>query len=315
MPFFSIIVPIYNVEQYLRQCLDSILSQSFQDFELILINDGSPDNSLSICEEYAVNYKNVIIIDQENKGLSGARNAGLEIAKGKYVWFVDSDDYITDNALEILFQNLQNYPDLIMFSNYHLRENQTVLIPNVITTASDVMSNKEFLNSGRHLEIAPWIYVYSLQFLNFEKLRFREDIKLHEDSIFIPEVFVKLKSILSIEDKLYVYRFRENSLMRSERTHDKLYSLYHIIQLFLSLRKEYHWFVKYCDNNIYSTLNMFFVQYNKVFSNLNSKQIMFYSKELRKIKLKIYASDMIGIKLMKILYNYCFPLYIYKLRR
>ncbi|HFU5892253.1 TPA: glycosyltransferase family 2 protein, partial [Enterococcus faecium] len=88
----SIIVPIYNVEQYLRKCVDSILAQTFTDFEVILVDDGSPDNSGAICDEYAKLDSRVRVIHKENGGLSDARNAGIEIAKGKYLGFVDSDD-------------------------------------------------------------------------------------------------------------------------------------------------------------------------------------------------------------------------------
>ncbi|EME8139564.1 glycosyltransferase, partial [Enterococcus faecium] len=98
----SIIVPIYNVEQYLRKCVDSILAQTFTDFEVILVDDGSPDNSGAICDEYAKLDSRVRVIHKENGGLSDARNAGIEIAKGKYLGFVDSDDFIDKDMYEIL---------------------------------------------------------------------------------------------------------------------------------------------------------------------------------------------------------------------
>ncbi|MCB8516908.1 glycosyltransferase, partial [Enterococcus durans] len=97
----SIIVPIYNVEQYLRKCVDSILAQTFTDFEVILVDDGSPDNSGAICDEYAKLDSRVRVIHKENGGLSDARNAGIEIAKGKYLGFVDSDDFIDKDMYEI----------------------------------------------------------------------------------------------------------------------------------------------------------------------------------------------------------------------
>ncbi|MBQ6543175.1 MAG: glycosyltransferase family 2 protein, partial [Clostridia bacterium] len=106
MPLISVIVPVYKVEKYLPRCLDSILSQSFTDFELLLVDDGSPDSCPEICDEYARRDRRISVIHKENGGLSSARNAALERATGKYVSFVDSDDYITADALQTLYSAL-----------------------------------------------------------------------------------------------------------------------------------------------------------------------------------------------------------------
>ena len=103
MPQISIIVPVYNVEPYLHKCIDSILAQTFTDFECILIDDGSPDNCPAICDEYATKDNRIILLHQKNAGVSAARNAGLNIAKGEWIGFVDSDDWIEKNALELLY--------------------------------------------------------------------------------------------------------------------------------------------------------------------------------------------------------------------
>ncbi|OOL43593.1 glycosyl transferase family 2, partial [Enterococcus faecium] len=101
------IVPVYKVEKYLRKCVDSILAQTFTDFEVILVDDGSPDNSGKICDEYAEKDNRVRVIHKENGGLSSARNAGIDVARGKYLGFVDSDDYIDEDMYEILYENLK----------------------------------------------------------------------------------------------------------------------------------------------------------------------------------------------------------------
>ena len=98
----SIIVPVYKVEKYLKKCVDSILAQTFSDFELILVDDGSPDNSGRICDDYAKKDARVRVVHKQNGGLSSARNAGIEVAKGKYLGFVDSDDYIAEDMYELL---------------------------------------------------------------------------------------------------------------------------------------------------------------------------------------------------------------------
>lgn len=105
-PMISVIVPVYNVEKYLSRCIDSVLMQTFTDFELLLVDDGSPDNSGMICDEYALKDVRVKVLHQENKGLSGARNAGIENSVGNYVVFIDSDDYVKDNYLCNLLQIL-----------------------------------------------------------------------------------------------------------------------------------------------------------------------------------------------------------------
>ena len=101
-PMFSIIIPVYNVENELARCIDSIINQTFGNFELILVDDGSPDNSGSICDEYAKNDSRVQVIHKANGGVSSARNTGLKIAKGEYIWFVDSDDYVETNSFKII---------------------------------------------------------------------------------------------------------------------------------------------------------------------------------------------------------------------
>lgn len=102
----SVIVPIYNVEPYLARCINSIVNQTFRDLEIILVNDGSTDNSLSICREYEKEDERIVVIDQRNKGLSGARNTGIDKSTGDYIFFVDSDDWIHPRSLEILMENL-----------------------------------------------------------------------------------------------------------------------------------------------------------------------------------------------------------------
>lgn len=115
MPTISVIVPVYKVEPYLRCCVDSILTQTFTDFELILVDDGSPDNCGAICDEYAEKDSRVHVIHKENGGLSSARNAGLEIANGDYVYFCDGDDYITETLLEDAIEFLPLY-DMVVFN-------------------------------------------------------------------------------------------------------------------------------------------------------------------------------------------------------
>ena len=110
-PFFSIVMPIYNVEKHLRQAIDSVLQQTFQDYEIILVDDCSPDKCPEICDVYAQKYEYVQVIHhKENQGLSYTRNTGMAVAKGKYIWFMDSDDYVDTNLLERVYSSLQQNP-------------------------------------------------------------------------------------------------------------------------------------------------------------------------------------------------------------
>ena len=110
MPKFSIVIPVYNVEKYIKRCLDSVFNQSFKDFEVIVVNDGTKDNSMDIVENYDVK-----IITQKNQGLSVARNTGVKKAKGEYIIFLDSDDYIEKDLLKNINKSLDNNPDLVRF--------------------------------------------------------------------------------------------------------------------------------------------------------------------------------------------------------
>ena len=120
VPVFSVIVPVYNVEPYLKRCLDSILCQTFSDFELILVDDGSTDRSGEICDAYAEQNERIRVIHQENKGLSAARNTGLDHAQGTFVYFVDSDDYLRENLLERVFESFGEDTDLVTFNCLHI---------------------------------------------------------------------------------------------------------------------------------------------------------------------------------------------------
>lgn len=125
MVFFSVIVPVYKVEDYLERCIKSILQQTYKDFELILVDDGSPDNCGIMCDEFAKKDDRIIVIHQENAGLSAARNAGLAIARGKYILFVDSDDWILESTTIKLADiiNKKN-PDIIVFGYSNIYENK-----------------------------------------------------------------------------------------------------------------------------------------------------------------------------------------------
>ena len=120
----SIIVPIYNVAPYLRKCVDSLLTQDISDYEIILVDDGSPDECPQICDEYVEKYDSIRVVHQENEGLSAARNSGVKVAQGDYIMFVDSDDYLQPNVLGALMEQVErDNLDVLRFRYQNVREN------------------------------------------------------------------------------------------------------------------------------------------------------------------------------------------------
>lgn len=313
MPFFSIIVPVFNVEQYLKECLDSILNQSYKDFELILVNDGSMDKSLEICEKYAELDSRVILINQPNEGVSAARNKGIELAKGKYIWFVDSDDYILEDSLLELYDELEpSGVDVLGFGSIHLYDDTQYRRRNPIYKDASYFSLHEFL-SNQQIEIVPWIYIIRLEFLKENSLFFREDIKIHEDNFFVLEMFLKARKFITSESCYYVHRLRKNSLMRSNRDSDKLYALKELLFLYEKLK---HQFKKkdFWAEQTYTLKNKFYKLYFSMECDVREKIV---SKKdwsrILQIKFQLVKNDVLGIKMMKILHNFYFKGYLKKI--
>ena len=127
--FFSIVVPIYNVEKYLRQCVDSILSQTFTDYELILVNDGSNDGSGTICDDYAKQDSRITVVHKPNGGLSDARNAGTAVAKGEYIVYIDSDDYVISDDFLAEIYNQANDADIVLYKHQKFMDGENQLLP------------------------------------------------------------------------------------------------------------------------------------------------------------------------------------------
>jgi len=215
--FFSIIVPVYNVEQYLRDCLDSVVAQTYTDYELICVNDGSTDGSQFILEEYQQKYPQITIISQQNKGLSAARNAGIKAAKGDYLFFLDSDDWIESNALEVLAQK-QAGEDLLWFNGRRVSEDGSTEVPDsgiekTLLTGWEYY-NKYALVSRKFHFVCSVLRLYRREYLLQNNLFFEEGI-YHEDNLFTPLACYYAQKVKVIPDCLYIYRIREGSIMRS----------------------------------------------------------------------------------------------------
>lgn len=211
----SIIIPIYNVEKYLRRCLDSIYSQPIPEscFEVIAVNDGSPDRSMEILEEYSLLHKNIIIINKENGGVSSARNAGLAICNGKYVTFVDPDDYLVSSCLAPIIEKLEREDMDILICNSKNTEDDKLVFDWRGKCSTDVIYSGNSL-FGLFSRGCVWGALYKLSFLREYKILFALNVRNAEDSIFFSRCRALAKSIVFIDVDMYYLFRREGSASR-----------------------------------------------------------------------------------------------------
>lgn len=188
MAIISIIVPIYNSESYLEQCVDSILNQTFQDFELLLIDDGSTDNSLQICLQYSQKDNRIRCYTQKGLGPSAARNIGLEHAQGEYITFVDSDDYLNLDALEILYNAIQDGAyDLVRCSFQCVgprNKLKTRELPDIHVHSKHELAQIYYNNYELYLHANVWGKLYRASIIKKHNIKFKKDIHVCEDRIF-----------------------------------------------------------------------------------------------------------------------------------
>lgn len=290
----SIIVPVYNAEKYLRECVNSLINQTYKNIEIILVNDGSSDNSLKICKEYE-EHTNLRVITQENQGVSAARNKGLETSTGEYVMFVDSDDYIESNMVEEMIKKVIKSDMVICEYNEKYQNN---IIPIKIRSDLNKIDAKEailltFDNAGGYL----WNKIFKKETIIKNNFKFDSNIHMLEDQLFVIKYMSKISKITIIHKCLYNYRIRKTSAARN--TNDKKYNsvivaLQKILDIFneldidnLIIKQK---IIDYCykDNNdlIVRNVNLVFNQdINEIYKELmKSKKI----KRVNKIKIFIF---------------------------
>lgn len=213
---FSIVIPVYNVEPYLRCCLDSVLNQSFQDWETICVNDGSTDGSAVLLDEYAAKDSRLRIVNQPNSGLSSARNTGLRESKGEIVLFLDSDDWMEPEALQTLAHQMEG-EDMLCFSGRRFFEETGVF--GVADTLQEkayetgmAYYNENALSHRDFAFVSVVLRAYRRAFLAENDLRFKEGI-YHEDNLFTPMACFYAKRVKVLDVCLYNYRVRSHSIM------------------------------------------------------------------------------------------------------
>jgi glycosyltransferase involved in cell wall biosynthesis len=240
-PYFSIVLPIYNVEPYLDRCIQSVLSQSFTDYELILVDDGSTDGCPGICDAYGEKYAFIRVIHKENGGLSSARNAGTEAAKGEYIWWVDSDDWIEPDALQVLYEASKDQnADMVKFNYFRVQspksEHKSNARPGVYMMEDvEELRNLAMCSPGK-FTLSAWSNIYSRKFLAENKLSFvSERIICSEDYLFNLQALLLAQKIVVITDALYSYILREGSLSKKRHVVNmpqKYTDMYHRIRAF-----------------------------------------------------------------------------------
>ena len=224
-PLISVIVPVYKVERYLPRCIESILRQTYTNFELILVDDGTPDRSGIICDRYAEKDSRIKVIHKENGGVSSARNVGIDAARGEWITFVDSDDWVTDNCLEVLISPTFGYDYDFVISSIEIRNLK--VIPSLLDTESLVYSKENIEHVVKLIAKprfhGPFAKLYRTEILESRKIKFDDGTKDGEDKIFVAEYLTYCKSIQTLREITYFYnRLNECSVTQRFGHVDKL---------------------------------------------------------------------------------------------
>lgn len=219
----SIIVPVYKVEEYLDECVTSIINQTYTNLEIILVDDGSPDSCPHLCDEWAKKDERIKVVHKKNGGLSSARNAGLEIAMGEYICFVDSDDFITPDYVEVMYERIKNDTTVGIVSGmiYRYQDNQTIPFNEKWNLENEkIISPEDFTSMMMDLSASftVWNKLYRRDLI--KNVRFREG-RNNEDTLFMYDLGKQIKEnrsmMVEIPHYVYYYRFRPNSICTSSK--------------------------------------------------------------------------------------------------
>ncbi|WP_400218203.1 glycosyltransferase family 2 protein [Methanobrevibacter smithii] len=265
MPQISVVVPVYNVEKYLRECLDSLANQTFEDFEVICVNDGSDDSSPDILEEYASEDERFKIVSQENKGLSGARNTGMNYIKGRYLLFLDSDDWLELNALELLYNHANALnSEMVIFPYRYFNQETKQYEENDFTKLNmfdSSVDNKNFnyKNIPETVFRIPHesIKLYDVKTLKKLAVKFPEGLN-YEDAYFFYKIFFKLNKVSIIRTPIYNYRIRNDSICTTGT--EKSFDIFKILTSIENFLKEDEIYESFKDEFIlFTVINLKFV--------------------------------------------------------
>ena len=321
----SIILPVYNMEKYLRRCLDSIINQTFKDFEVIIINDGSSDNSEKICTEYALGDKRIKVITIQNGGLSNARNLGIDKSKGEYIIFCDSDDWIEKDAIEILVNGIELKNCDMAISGYKMdfvfEEFKSISIKcknKLYESIDEFMKEYSFFRSNYLFGFA-WNKIFRASIIRENKIFFEKNV-FCEDLYFIFKFIPKCKRINSINAELYHYMHQSNDTLSKKKKDEfkVMNDIYDRTKSFLIESKSYEYNKQYLNstyvesmiayitnivvnnNNIYSNMKDIYLEsrLNNAFKDFKTENT-FYKIMFFMLKNKLTTSMIIFVKSYK----------------
>ena len=241
---FSIIVPVYNVEKYLSQCFDSITGIEEDLYEVILVNDGSTDDSEKICKDIVKKKRNFKLINQDNAGLSAARNTGMEIANGEYILFLDSDDFLNKNALVSIKKLLEEKNTEVFLGKAikYYEGSETYELSNInYSKYDDNLSASELylkINNDSAYWLAAWKFIVKREFIIENNLFFEEGL-LHEDELWVPKIIVESKRLEVFDCEFYVYRIGRTGSIINNKNIKKAFDRVLISDRLYELSKEY----------------------------------------------------------------------------
>lgn len=303
----SVVLPVYNAGEYLQECIGSLLKQSYDNFEAIFINDGSTDNSLEILTEWQRKDSRIKVIDQENSGVSSARNKGISLAKGVYITFIDPDDYVTCEYLEYLYKIVSNRKADIAISkgildNYNATNNNchdNIIVVNGREAQKQILTYR--------MNVAVWNKIYKRQFLQDNDILFYEDVYMGEGFNFNIKAFKFANKIVIGEKKIYFYRRDNNQSATTKFRLDKWQNaLYAIDKMRININledddlKQAYLFAKWRTNlDAFAILSL---------SNKRKQYIDFYKETLNyckknwrdAIRIKTSKTDKLRIIMIKI---------------
>lgn len=246
MPLVSVIIPVYNTEKYLNQCINSVLAQTLSDIEVLLIDDGSTDGSGKICDDYARKDKRIHVIHTSNHGVSHARNRGLDQAKGEYISFTDSDDWIDPDMIATLYRLMQTHHADLSTCGYIIEDENGSIIYNIKEKAIYTLNKWDTIYSlfhDKHYKYKGnlWDKLYNRNIIDNHHLRFNEKIYYNEDRLFIFQYLSYCQSLAYTSSPYYHYIMRSNSAMNLAQNiyHEKLCTFMDAFDIMTSISTSY----------------------------------------------------------------------------
>ena len=295
----SVIVPIYKVEFYLGKCVDSIINQTYSNLEIILVDDGSPDNCGKICDEYKQKDNRIKVIHKQNGGLSDARNAGIDIATGRYIVFIDSDDYINNKMIEYLYSGItNNNADVSVCGVKKVKDGEAQIFeeinhPDVIILKSNEDKTEFYFESNYEEFTVAWNKMYPAEY--FKGIRYPKG-KIHEDEFTTYKLLEKANRVAFIKDKLYYYVQRGDSIMGESFNEKRLLRLDAYLERLEHYKKikKFDWFDK-----ILFLYKLFLIRYANEIKNRDDMDLAIlkkYKKAYRKNVFSIITKSNISAK-------------------